>query len=312
MQTDANTYETPLDGLDWLGWLKKLGKVTERDGYVESLGLRHAAVFIEEKPTLLVTFETFQKINAQSAAAHPLGWDMHKALGWSHLCLVSDGETWFRDEAVYGYLDRLVDDGFFEDFEQVVFYGAGDCGYAAAAFSVVAPGAQVLLVSPQATLDPRITEWDTRFRQMRRTSFTDRYGYAPDMVEAAQHTFLLYDPEIEEDAMHASLFTRPNITKFRMRHGGRDLESTLLRMNILQRILARVPNGKLDVVGLARLFRERRQDGAYQFTLLQRITDDDRPWLAMLLSGKVLEQREAPPFRRAHTLSRKKLGLEDS
>ena len=50
------------------------------------------------------------------------------------------GDTWFRDNRVYGYFDRLIADGFFEDFDTVIFYGAGSCGYAAAAFSVAAPG----------------------------------------------------------------------------------------------------------------------------------------------------------------------------
>jgi hypothetical protein len=50
--------------------------------------------------------------------------------------------------------------GFFDDFDQVVFYGAGQCGYAAAAFSVATPGATVVAIQPQATLDPRVTEWD--------------------------------------------------------------------------------------------------------------------------------------------------------
>ena len=40
-------------------------------------------------------------------------------------------------------------------------------------------------MQPQATLDPRVAEWDDRFLHMRRTDFTDRYGYAPDMLDAA-------------------------------------------------------------------------------------------------------------------------------
>ena len=108
--------------------------------------------------------------------------------------MVAEGQSWFRDPAVFAYFDRLVDDGFFDEFERVIFYGAGPCGYAAAAYSVAAPGATVVAVQPQATLDPRMTEWDDRFVEMRRTSFTDRYGYAPDMLDAADQAFVLYDP----------------------------------------------------------------------------------------------------------------------
>ncbi|WP_306113996.1 MULTISPECIES: phosphoadenosine phosphosulfate reductase [unclassified Roseovarius] len=309
MKDIPDGYETPLGGLAWQDWLEKLTVITDDDGYTERLGARHAAILVEEKPTLLVTFETHQGISMRSDLGHPMGWEMVKALGWSHLCLVSDGDTWFRDPHVYAYFDRLVDDGFLEDFDQVIFYGAGACGYAAAAFSVAAPGAQVLVLQPQATLDPGVTEWDPRFRHMRRTSFTDRYGYAPDMLEAAKDAVVIYDPNIREDAMHAALFNRPNVTRFRMRHLGAEMEKSLLRMNILLRMIAQHSAGKLDRKRLARLYRSRRDDATYQFNLLKRLTTDNRPYLVMLLAGKVLEKREAPAFRKAFARARNRLGL---
>ena len=300
MQDATNTFDMPLSGLPSRdAWLEKVSGLVDEDGYVERLGDRHAAVFVEEKSTLLVTFETFQNIDALSEDAQPLGWDMLKALGWSHLCLISDGDTWFRDARVYGYFDRLVDDGFFEDFDQVIFYGAGACGYAAAAYSVASPGAKVIVLQPQATLDPRVTEWDDRFRHMRRVSFDDRYGYAPDMLDAAKQAFVIYDPEIELDAMHAALFTRPNVTKFRMRFLGEQLESSLMRMNVLFRILAQASADKLNRTSLARLFRARHADGGYQFNLLQRVTGDRRHYLTIILARNVLEKRAARPFKKA-------------
>jgi hypothetical protein len=185
MPTDMPNLETPLTGLSKRDWLQAIEDVTEEDGSFEPLGKRHFAAFIEKGATLLVTFETIQGIGALSEMAQPLGWELIKEAGWSHLCIGSDGDTWFRDGFVYGYFDRLIDDGFFDEFETVLFYGAGPCGYAAAAFSVASPGARVLAIQPQATLDPRVAEWDERFIDMRRTDFTTRYGYAPDMLDAA-------------------------------------------------------------------------------------------------------------------------------
>lgn len=280
-------------------WLDRVEEIAGKTGYVERLGARHAALFIKDSPTLLVTFQTHEGISEFSANAQPLGWDMVRALGWSHLCLVSDGDTWFRDPAVYDYFDRLVDDGFFDEFEQVIFYGAGPCGYAAAAFSIAAPGARVVALSPQATLDPRVSGWDNRYHHMRRTSFCDRYGYAPDMLDAAAEAFVLYDPENSLDAMHAALFTRPNVTLFRMRFLGPQLEVGLIRLSVLFRILAQVGAGKLDHSALAKLYRERRNDGGYQFNLLQKLKADARPYLTVLLARHVLEQRNARPFRKA-------------
>lgn len=291
--------ETSLSGLDWQDWLGRLDEAADADGYAEPLGERHAAVFIENKPILLVTFESFESIKAMSPEAQPLGWQMARALGWSHLCLVCHGETWFREGRVYGYFDRLVDDGFFEEFDQVIFYGAGSCGYAAAAFSVAAPGAKVVAIQPQATLDPRMTEWDDRFVAMRRTDFTTRYGYAPDMLDAASAAYVLYDPEIKLDAMHAALFARSNVTRFRMRFMGGRLERGLMRMNVLLRILAQVSSGKLTVPSLARLYRGRRADVPYLKQVLARLEEDGRLYLTATMTQYVLRTTPGPRFRRS-------------
>lgn len=163
MQDDEDGLERSLTGLSFDDWKAGLAEMAEAEGMFEDLGPSHFATFIERDNTLLVTFETVQGIQSLSSLAHPLGFDMVRAQDWSHLCLVSDGDTWFRDPLIYEVFDRLIDDDFFESYNRVVFYGAGPCGYAAAAFSVAAPGATVLAVQPQATLDPRMTEWDPRF-----------------------------------------------------------------------------------------------------------------------------------------------------
>lgn len=299
MQDSPAPSEPSMSELTWPDWLAGLGERTGDDGYCEPLGDAHAALFLERNPVLLVSFESFDDIRDLSETGEPLGWGLAQALGWSHLCLLSREQSWFRENRIYGYFDRLVDDGLFEDFEQVIFYGAGPCGYAAAAYSVAAPGARVVAIQPQATLDPRIAEWDDRFRHMRRTSFTDRYGYAPDMLDAAQEAFVLYDPEITLDAMHAALFARPNVTRMRMRFLGDAMVEPLMRMNLLYRILAQASAGKLNRLNLARLFRARRDDRGYQFNLLQRLTHDKRHYLIVLLAHHVLAKRNARPFRKA-------------
>lgn len=299
MQDSPNAFDIPLTGLDWSSWLQRAEDVVGEDGYVERLGRRHAAIFLEEKPTLLVSFETRASVAGLSARDHPLGWSMVRALGWSHLCLLSDGETWFRDRTVYGYFDRLVDDGFFDEFEQVIFYGEGACGYAAAAFSVASPGAKVVALRPQATLDPRISEWDDRYAEMRRVAFDDRYGYAPDMLDAAEHAFVLYDPEIALDAMHAALFTRANVTRFRLRFLGSRLEKGLMDMDVLLRILAQVSSGKLNRLSLARLFRARRGHVPYLKRVLARLERENRLYLVALWSQAVMREIPGPRFRRA-------------
>jgi hypothetical protein len=298
MQDAPNSLEESLAGLDRDAWRAGMERIADDNGMFQPLGDRHFATFIDEKPILLVTFETVQGIRALSDTAQPLGFDMVKALGWSHLCIVSDGDTWFREPRVYGFFDQLIDDGFFEDFERVIFYGAGPCGYAAAAFSVASPDATVVAVQPQATLDPRVTEWDPRFTEMRRTSFTDRYGYAPDMLDAADRAFVLYDPREDLDAMHSALFHRPGVTRLRTAHLGSAIQTGLIEMKLLYRILAQAGSGKLSAQSFARMYRARRDHPPYLRSLMARLDRDDRPWLNAMLCRNVTARLRAPKFRR--------------
>lgn len=287
-----------LSGLKKRDWLTQLSEITEGSGSFHALGSRHFATRITAGRTLLVSFETIQGIQLHSDIGQPLGWEMVKAHGWSHLCLISDGDTWFRDPAVYALFDDLTDEGWFEDFDRVIFYGAGPCGYAAAAFSVASPGAFVLAVQPQATLDPRVTEWDNRFTHMRRTSFTDRYGYAPDMLDAAHRGFIVYDPAEDLDAMHAALFTRPNVSKLRLRHMGDALQGDLIEMEILEDLLLAIEADSLSRLEFARMARARRDHPAYLRNLLGHLDATHRPYLAMLLCRNVVERMHAPRIRR--------------
>lgn len=296
MTDPAPTLDSSLLDLNRRDWLATVEQIVDEDGYVEPLGKRHHAIFFEEGTTLLVTFETLQGIQALSDLGQPLGWEMLRDHGWSHLCLASNGDTWFRDASVYAFFDRLIDDGFFDEFDQVLFYGAGPCGYAAAAYSVAAPGARVLAIQPQATLDPRITEWDDRFSDMRIQDFTTRYGFAPEMLDAAEQAYVLYDPREQLDAMHAALFTRPNVTKFRMRFMGDALQTDLLEMGTWAALLQAAATGDLTTQAFARLYRARRDYRPYLRNLLDSFEAENREGLVEALCTNVSGRMRAPRF----------------
>ncbi len=297
MQKAHESLETPMVGLSKGDWLEALATASDEMGFFEPLGTRHYASFIEKSDTLLVTFENLQGIQSLSENGQPLGWDMVRENGWSHLCLISDGDTWFRDGDVYEFFDLLVDDCFFDNYSKVIFYGAGPCGYAAAAFSVSAPGATVLAVQPQATLTPAVAGWDDRFIENRRMTFTDRYGFAPDMIEAAQHAFIVFDPYQRLDAMHAALFNGPNVTHLRMPHMGAALQGSLIAMEVFWQMLTDAGNGQLDVPSFAQLFRARREYRPYLRFLLGVLEREDRTQLAIMLCSNVSNRMNAPLFR---------------
>lgn len=298
MQDAESSIDTSIAGLRPWVWKQRLIEQVRAEGTSHELGERHFATYVERGDTLIVTFETMQGIRAMSETHQPFGFELVKTQNWSHLCIISDGDTWFRDPKVYGLFDHLIDDGFFENFEQILFYGAGPCGYAAAAFSVAAPGATVVAVQPQATLDPWMTEWDDRFTEMRRVSFTDRYGYAPDMLDAAEHAFVIYDPGQKLDAMHATLFERPNVTRLRMSRMGGELQARLLDMKLLYRILGLAGTGKLNARSFFKLYRARRSYPRYLKMMMGHLERNNRPYLNTLLCRNVVARMPGPRFRR--------------
>ncbi|MGH1465654.1 MAG: phosphoadenosine phosphosulfate reductase [Cognatishimia sp.] len=184
------------------------------------------------------------------------------------MCLLTRHESWYRRPEIYAFFDRLADQGFFDGFEQVLFYGAGAAAYAAAVFSVSAPGASVLLLYPQATLNPRVVPWENRFPAATRYSFTDRYGYAPDMVEAAGAVYVLYDPHEPLDAKHAQLFEKSSDLLLEVPYFGDQFEIDLQDMFLRDRLITKAASQSLTTDIFSQLLRKRRQHRPYLQRLL--------------------------------------------
>ena len=196
-----------LAGLAPQDWFEALEDVVEEHGSYNFLGRNHTAGFIEAGRNLIVTFENAESVVATRSDATPVGFAHIPEDGWSHLGIFAKNNSWFRHPKVYAYFDRLIDDGFFEEFDNILFFGADGGGYAACAYSVAAPGSRVLAIRPQATLDPRVTGFDQRFKAERRQDFQGRYGFAPAMIDAAREVSIAFDPLQRLDAVHAALFT---------------------------------------------------------------------------------------------------------
>ena len=298
MTVTDEDYAKALAGLKGEAWLDALDEVVEALGHFEPIGPNHSAAFIDQSPTLIVSFDSHQNICRRDENCAPAGWPTAEANGWSHLALISDGDTWFRDPYVYGYFDRLVDDGFFEDFDRVVFYGAGMGAYAAAAYSVVSPGATVVALQPQATLAADKAHWDSRFPKMRRTDFSSRYGYAPDMIEGAGDVFVLHDPMEAFDAMHASLFDAPYVHHHRVRLMARDLEAELRLMDCIEPLLEEAAEGALTARSIAEILRVRRNYARYIRRMMGRMQDEDRPFREAMICRNFIRRGGGPRFRK--------------
>ena len=256
-----------LDTLEGDSWHERLDEICEEHGHVDSLTDNITAYFIDAGKTLLVSFETLGNIKRLNSQNEPRGLSFAKHHGWSSLNIVADDDTWFREQRMYRYFDRLTDDEFFDDFDTVIFYGVGSCGYAACAFSVAAPNAKVLAIRPQATLSADLAGWDRRFITNRKDDFNGRYGYAPKMLEAANAAFIVYDPLHTQDSGHASLFRRSNVALLPIRGAGERVENMLSHYKIVETMLIEIADNSFNPNRFSDLIRAER-GGAWH---LQRV-----------------------------------------
>ncbi|PWG16588.1 hypothetical protein [Salibaculum griseiflavum] len=290
-------YDLQLEGLDANAWLARVEEICGEIGYCELLGNHHLAMQIDAGPRLFVSFENIPSARKFNPEAAPRGWLLARDRGWSCLTILSkDPENWFRDPAIYAFFDRLIDDGYFDEFEDVLFYGAGGAGYAAAAYSVSAPEARVLALRPQATLDPARAPWDRRFMAQRRKDFTSRFGYAPMMLETASQAWIVHDPMVPEDAMHATLFEAPNTTLLRTPHLGLTPERDLSLMRVLDDMIDEAMDGTLDAASFAGYWRARQGHLPYLRTLFHMLEEDGRDRLLAKLCRFVLRDTNRPLF----------------
>lgn len=289
-------FDTGLAGLSGPAWIDQLEDVTDDLGFFEPLGPEHQVVHLSAGPRLLVTFEDADTI-CRGAEAEPRSFEFARSLGWSVLTVISNHESWFRHQAIYQFFDRLTDDGFFDAYEQVLFYGAGGAGYAACAYSVAAPGARVLAIRPQATLDPRVTGWDSRFYHQRKHSFTDRYGYAPDMLDAADEAYVVFSPVSKADAIHAAIFTRKNVVCLRVPGTPGRLETSLDQARLIDDLIEAAMAGRVTPARFARLMHAVKDLPGYQRALFKRALDAGHVTLAAKVAAYVLRKRDDPFFQ---------------
>ncbi len=117
------------------------------------------------------------------------------------------------------------------------------------------------------------------------------------MTDGSMATYLIYDPHEHLDAMHASLFLGEEAIYLPCPHMGAKIETELDHMGILQTLLELAGDDRLDRTAFYRLYRRRREHGAYLRALLDLLEEADRPYLAALLCRNAVKRL---PRRRFH------------
>ncbi len=259
----------------------------------------HSFLFIPRSDTLVVTFDNLDIAMNKRTDRRPWGFSFIEKQGWSMLGVMANGWTWYRDPWVWDQFDNLAASGFFKGFKRVVFYGASMGGYAACAFVAACPGADVVAISPQSTLDKALVPFETRYHTAWSRDFSGRYGDAAHVSHSAGRVTLLFDPYEPLDAAHVARFQNPNVMKLRTPLLGHRLGSSLQQMGILAPITLGALNGSLTEPEFYRIIRARKTFARYQRELFKRALARGRPGLARKLGRFVLTRGDNRYIRKA-------------
>jgi pimeloyl-ACP methyl ester carboxylesterase len=283
-------------------WRQTLLAQARNKGFFEDVGDMHKALFIpaegEKADTLVVVFDNLDDVR-QKTDRLPWAVDFISSQGWSALGFMAHGATWYRDEAVLDFFDRLKSEKFFARFRRVVFYGTSMGGYAACAFSAAVPGATVVAINPQATLARKYAAWERRFRPAWHNDFSGRYGFAPDMVETAEKVWLFYDSRIFGDSAHVALFRGDNIEKVKCPFMGHGMLSVWRDMGILKPVVSSCIDGTATRRSIARLMRNRHTSLTYKRAVLAHLQKSKRHGWVIRWADAVMRERRGPVFVKA-------------
>ncbi len=279
-------------------WSDLARRLAGPEGFVRE-GREHSMLFIPRGGTLVVTFDNLDIAMEKRGDRRPWGHGFIERQGWSMLGVMAEGWTWFRDPWVTAQFDDLRDAGFFARFDRVVFYGASMGGYGAAAFVAACPGADVVAISPQSTLDKALVPWETRYHTAWGRDFSGPYGDAAQVSAAAGKVILLYDPYEPLDRGHVDRFTGANVLKLRAPLMGHRLGSSLHQMGILSQVTLAALDGTLTEAAFYRALRARKSFPRYQRELFDRAVKRGHAALARRMGRWVLTRGDNRHIRKA-------------
>ncbi|MGB5558963.1 MAG: hypothetical protein WBN04_13245 [Paracoccaceae bacterium] len=291
----------PTDAAD--NWDHIATELAGNDGFYRPGTAGHSFLYIPRSmETLVVTFDNLDIAMTKREDRRPWGYSLIKDQGWSMLGVLAGGWTWYREPWVSQQFDELRDSGFFKQFKRVVFYGASMGGYAACAFSPAAPGADVVAISPQSTVDKAVVPWETRYKVVWDSDFSGPYGDAAKVSSTARRVSILYDPYEPLDAAHAARFVGDNVDHLRTPLLGHRLGSSLNQMGVLSPIILGALSGTLSRHDFYQLLRARKTFPRYQRELFNRAVARGHTDLARALGRHILSMNDNRAVR---------LGLND-
>ena len=226
---------------------------------------------------LLVDFAGSVTAPSGGGSRAPLA-DLSDALGWSRLTLTSTGDAFFRAEEIVTFFDALVDGTLLDQFDNVLFFGAGPSGHAALSFALAAPLSRVLAIDPVTPPDA--------------LGDLARYHPGAENLETAADIWILRGPD-EKAALACdnAAFVEANCALL-----GADIAVELMRLGVLDNIIMEAMDGTLTRLAILRALRSRRNNSGWLRAFYARVVATGRPMLEALVARNIAHRMNAPRY----------------
>lgn len=242
---------------------------------------------------LLVTFDNLATVDNPYPR---LPWLHRQAdeLGHSLLGVQSHAKDWFRQDTAPALIRALAEQGFFAPFSTIVFVGASMGGFAALNFAPLVPGARVLALSPQSTMNRQIAPFERRFPWAVRNSEWDRPAFldAAAAVPFLPSATVLFDPFVFEDKLHAMRLAGPNVQLVRVGHATHEAVRVVIKSGALNPMLAEfVATGALGPHFRAHM-RNRRTVRKWARSFTDNLLKSNHPRLTLAASEVLIRDQQ--------------------
>ncbi len=261
--------------------------------------------FVDNGERLIVTFEPMHPadnmVTRQDGERLAWGMKLFARSGFSVLGVKAIHNDWYRGPELQRFFEVLQSSGFFARFSQIIFYGGSMGGFGALTLSAIVPGATVIALNPQSSLDPDVVPWETRFSEGRSAGWEGPLADAAVTSHQAAKIWVCYDPFLVNDVRHIRRLSAHNIVELKLPGVGHSTQVALSQMAILKKVVLDIANGDMTVAKFAQMARGRRDILAYWSYMSWHLAKHPR-WQTYFLNRAAEMKRDIPATRRLATV----------
>lgn len=220
---------------------------------------------IRSSKILFVGFDSLADARNRAADRKPWGYKFAEANGWSYLGAYARKGNWFRSVDFIASLEEISKK--IKGYDTVILSGTSMGGYAACAFAPLFPKSIVIAFSPQSTLDPKLTPWDSRYQMARNLDWAGKFGDAALAVSAASQAFIFFDPHHDEDRQHAQRLLAAGGRPIHTRRAAHMSAQFLGQIGLLSKTVRRIAQHEFNETWFYHEYRQSRRTRRYILSL---------------------------------------------